>query len=289
MTHLCTVPNCEQRVPDSYWICADDKRVLRQDLASIPALVEDLLTTITRQDVLGTSGGRRAAETAVPWKAHASAVLWDLTNTVTMWTRVMLEHYKLSSDVIDRAQDGQQTPHQVTIAAARWLLRNLDSLTMHEAVGEAVDEIGDVLRRCYLAIDRPPDKLPAGQCLVEDCQAYLYVEAHAETVECPSCGSVHAMVERHAWMSAVMAEYRVTATEALGYVHMLLRKPMPESTWRRWLTEPIDWPGEEERSPRLRWDDVSESGHRLYRWGDVAVAMQGWMARPRKAKQEDAA
>jgi hypothetical protein len=258
--------------------------VLKQDLVSTPALVEDLLTTIARQDVLGASGGRKAAETAVPWKDHASRVLWDLNSTMTGWVRIMLEHYNLTSDVVDRAYDGIPTHHRVTISASRWLVGNLNSLAMHEAAGEAVDEIGNVVMRAYNAIDRPPDKLPAGQCLVNECPAYLYADPHAETVECPKCQSVHDMAERHAWMSESATEYRVTATEAYGWIKMLLGKQLPESTWRRWLTQPVRG-GE----PRLPHDDLDHVGRKLYRWGAVVDVVRDHVAQPRKSKGEEAA
>jgi len=277
LTTICPVPRCGQPRPAHAFVCNDCRRVLKQDLASIPALVEELLTTISRQDVLGGAGGRRAAETAVPWKAHASDVLWDLTSTVTAWTRVILEHYQLASTVIDRAQDGQPTPHQVTISAARWLLANIKSLAMHEAAGEAVDEIGDVVQRAYNAIDRPPEKLPAGQCGLNDCPAYLYADPQATTVDCPKCESTHDMAERHAWMSNSALEHRVTGTEALSWVRLLLGKAMPDGTWRRWMAE-----------GRIHHDDVDHFGHKLYRWGDVVDVVRDYVARPRKVK-EDAA
>jgi len=277
MTNICTVPRCGQVIPASYFICSDCKRVLRQDLASAPALVDDLLTTITRQDVLGASGGRKAAETAIPWKDHATRILWDLNRTMTGWARVLLEHYNLTSEVIDRAVDGHPSHHRITISASRWILAHIDSLIMHEAAGEAVDEIGDAVQRAYRAIDRPPDKLPAGQCMFNDCPAYLYAEPQSETVDCPKCGITHDMAERHAWMSAQAIEYRLTGTEALSWVRLLLGKAMPDGTWRRWMAE-----------HRIPHDDVDHFGHKLYRWGDVVEVVRDWIARPRKTK-EDAA
>lgn len=277
MTNVCAVPRCGQVIAAAYFICSDCKRVLRQDLSSVPALVEDLLTTITRQDVLGASGGRRAAETAIPWKDHATQVLWVLNSAMTGWVRVLLEHNNLRSEVVDRAYDGQATHHRVTISASRWLLAHITSLSLHEGAGEAVDEIGDAVQRAYQAIDRPPDKLPAGQCMFNDCPAYLYADPHAETVDCPKCGIVHDMAERRAWMSAQAIEYRLTGTEALSWVRLLLGKAMPDGTWRRWMAE-----------SRIPHDDVDHFGHKLYRWGDVVEVVRDWIARPRKTK-EDAA
>jgi len=277
MTDECPVPRCGQPRPKHAFICNDCRRVLKQDLASVPALVEDLLVTISRQDVLGATGGRRAAETAVPWKAHASEVLYDLTTTVTLWTKLMLEHYQLSSEVIFRAYDGLEVPHRITISAARWLWSNVNSLAMNEAAGDAVDEIAVAVGRAYSAIDRPAEKLAAGQCLVDGCEAYMYAEPTAKTVDCPKCGSTHDMAELRAWMSEAASERRVTATEALSWVRLLLGKPMPDGTWRRWLAE-----------GRLHHDDNNHLGHKLYRWGDVVEEVRAWIARPRKVKEEAA-
>lgn len=278
MTSVCSAPRCGQNIPKAYFVCSDCKRVLRQDLASVPALVEDLLTTITRQDKLGSDGGRRAAETAVPWKDHASRVLWDLNNTLTTWARDMLELRGLPSDVIARAVDGNPTHHRVTIAAARWLCANVSSLVLQPSVGEAIDEIGHAVQRAYGAIDRPADKLPAGRCEVDDCPAYLYADPVATTVDCPQCGITHDMEERKAWMSNSALEYRVTATEAYGWVRQLLGKQMPDSTWRRWVAE-----------GRINHDDLNHVGRKLYRWGDVVEAVRDYVTRPRKADKEGSA
>jgi len=252
--------------------------VLKQDLASIPALVEDLLTTITRQDVLGASGGSRAAETAVPWKDRASEALWNLNNTLTTWARDALELRGLTSAAVDRSVDGQPTHHRVTIAAARWLYAHVDALALQPSAGEAIDEIGDAVQRAYGAIDCPPEQLPAGQCLLNDCPAYLYADPSAETVDCPKCASVHDMAERHAWMSAQAVEHRLTATEALSWIRLLLGKAMPDGTWRRWLGE-----------GRIHHDDTDHFGHKLYRWGDVVEVVREWVARPRRTEKEGTA
>ncbi len=158
---------------------------------------------------------------------------------------------------------------------------------MHEAAGEAVDELGDAVRRAYAAIDSPPEKLPAGQCLADGCPAYLYADPHAETVDCPKCSATHGMAERHAWMSAQAVEHRVTSTEAFGWVRMLLGKELPASTWRRWLTQPLK--GD---SPRISHDDMDHLGRKLYRWGDVVEAVRDHavaMARPGRGKPKEAA
>lgn len=280
----CSVPRCGQEIPRDRFVCSDCVRVLRQDLVSVPALVDDLLTTISRQDVLGASGGRRAAETALSWKEHASEALWDLNNTITTWTRDVLELRGLSSEIVDRSVDMQPTHHRVTISAARWLLANVESLAMQPDVGEAVDEIGAAVQRAYRAIDRPAEKLLAGQCLANDCPAYLYADPNAETVECPKCGAEHDMAERHAWMSAQAVEYRLPAAEAYGWVKMLLGKQLPESTWRRWLTQPVI--GDD---PRLPHDDLDHVGRKLYRWGDVADLVRAWVAQPKQSKKGAAA
>lgn len=284
MTDECQVPRCGQPKPKHAFVCNDCRRVLKQDLASVPGLVGDLLTTIARLDVLGGSGGRRGAETAVPWKDHASQVLWDLNSTMVLWTRIMLDHYQLSSDVVAKAYDGHPVHQRVTASAARWLLAQVDSLVMRDDAGQVVDEVAVAVERAYRAIDRVADKLPAGQCGDRDCPAYLYVDPHAETVECPKCGAVHDMAERHAWMSNAAQEHRVTATEAYGWVKMLLGKDLPDSTWRRWLTQPTRG-GDE---PRLPHDDVDHVGRKLYRWGDVVEVVRQWVAQPKSTRGQAA-
>jgi hypothetical protein len=246
---LCTTPDCAYPRPDEAYICRICVQALEQDLGSVPALLDELTITTCRLDHLGVSE-RGAGEQALPFKAHASEAADVLRNTIGTWAR----------DLADRVG---VTPPATHAAAARWMLRYVQSLTMHPAAGEACDEIASAVRLAYEAIDRPPDLLAAGKCGFEylpgwTCERRLYVQPDHATVKCPDCGTRHDVAARREWMADYVAEMRVTKTVALGWMERLLGRRIPDPTWRSWIYR-----------RRLTVATVSPAGHELFRFGTV--------------------
>lgn len=273
---LCTVPRCSN--PTREFVCRGCVEQLRKDLASIPALVAELNTTLARLDKL-TPGNQPGGDTPLVHKPGAGEALWILTNTITTWTRILLEHNHLGvSLVLGHATAGVTVPDRITSSAARWLLANTASLALHPAAGEALDEIGDAVDHAYNAIDRPPDLLPAGRCGYLGCPAYLYAAPDALIVICRVCGSDHDMTTRRAWMTGEASDLHLTATVALSWVHLLMGKTIPGGTWRSWLSR-----------GHIHHIDTDHVGRRLYRFGDVRDLAQEWVARPRRLKEGSAA
>ena len=250
-TH-CYAPGCASPRPEHAFLCNDCVRVLTQDVASVPALVADLELTLSRQDRLGADGGRRSAETALPYKIPASEALFLLGNTITTWCRHIAEERGLL----------------LTSRPAVWLLANIQALAMSEGAGEAVDEIGYAVNQAMHVIDRPPSMLFAGPCREAGCIAYLYAMPAATTCECRECGAEHDVAERREWMIDAAAEQRVTATVALSWVRLLMDKGIPPSTWRSWI-----------HRGRLAVVGVNADGRELFRFGQVRDLAIHYVAR----------
>ena len=87
MTVTC---QCGRPVSEAF-LCGACTSQLKATLESVPALVDELDTTITRQAVLGEKGGPRAAEKPLPFNAQASEAAWVLRNTLSTWARVLTE------------------------------------------------------------------------------------------------------------------------------------------------------------------------------------------------------
>jgi hypothetical protein len=232
---------------------------LEQDLASVPALWRELGVTLTRQDAVGSDGGRRSAEVALPFKSQASEARWLLGNTIGTWARVLAESHAL----------------QAPATPARWLLLNVHSLAMHEAAAEAVDEIGYAVRNAYRVIDRPPERLLAGVCsgtgVISGCEAQLYARPGDTHAVCEACGTVHEVVERREAMVAAASELLVTATVALGWVRLLMDKTIPRGTWDSWTSR-----------KQIFAHGVNMDGRETYRFGEVHDLALRWARRTRK-------
>ncbi len=265
---VCSTPSCDYPTPPSAFVCKICVQAVTRDLASIPALIDDLHTTMTRQDRLGASGGRRGAETALPWKPTAAEALWVLSSTILEWVRGY--------------QDPDAAPFpDAPKVAAYWLLKHLPGVVTRPDAGQMVDEIAAAAAAAYVAIDRAPDKLLAGLCNADldeggQCEDYLYASVDgdgraARIARCRSCGAEHSFDERRAWMLGAAAELHLPANTALAWVRLLMGKSIPRGTWDSWVAR-----GQVAAAER---DHV---GNPLYRFGDVRDRAAEWVARPRK-------
>jgi hypothetical protein len=258
MTAECMTPSCGYPHPEGQFVCKICVQQVSRDLGDVPALVDDLNTTMSRQDRLGASGGRRGAETALPWKPPASEALWVLSNTVLTWTREL--------------QDPDSLPFpDAPIAAARWLLANVRHAAGHKDAGEFVDEIASAVRKAYDVIDRPPDLLLAGRCDVDGCPEYLYATPDARTATCRACETTHEVAERRAWMMEYASDLNLPALLALAWIKLLMGKQIPRGTWDSWVSR-----------GRISAAERDHVGSALYRFGDVRDLAADWVARPRK-------
>jgi hypothetical protein len=271
----CSTPSCGYPAPQDAFICKNCLHALRRDLGDVPALIDDLNTTLTRQDVVGASSGRRASETSLPWKETASEALWVLVSTVLTWVREF--------------QDPDTVPFpDAPVAAARWLLANSSYVASREQAGQVVDELASAVSKAYEVIDRPPELLLAGQCGHRGCEEYLYARPDAKTTTCRSCGAVHEVAECRAWMVAYASEMQLPSQMCLSWVRLLMGKSIPRGTWDSWLAR-----GRENARHRANGNQhdlfrgleavsVDHMGHPLYRFGDVRDLAAAWVARPRK-------
>lgn len=255
---------------DSF-ICKICQQQLSRDLGDIPALIDDLNTTLARMDKLGSSGGRRGGESALPFKSPASEALYVIQHTVTGWVRVLHEDTGRHNHLLP-GSDG------FAVVCARWLLRYAHSIAMHPAAGEAVDEIASAVKKAYEVIDRAPDLLLAGLCGADlegdkTCPEFLYAKPESQWVTCRGCGAEHSVDERRAWMMAGASDLHLPAHMCLSWVKLLMGKTIPRGTWDSWVAR-----------RRIDVGERDHVGNALYRFGDVRDLAAEWVARPRKGQ-----
>lgn len=178
------------------------ERDLGQGEQGLSALVTALSETLTRQTKMGSGGksGKGQAQ-PLPFDVRASECLDQLSLVLHGWTRVIVE-------------DCDQDPPPDTLRAmGRWLRSRVDLISRHEAAGDIHEEITNAVRSGWRAVDRPPMRLFAGLCLVDDCEGSLRAKPGAVDVMCPACGITHDVEERRAQMREDLDSMLCTASE----------------------------------------------------------------------------
>lgn len=245
---------CTRPVPDNAYVCTPCALRLEQALGDVPAIADELETTITRQARITAGDGRRpTGDRPLPYHQTAAIVRDALHNTLATWIRVIADH----PDVHDGL------PADTLAAMARWLLRHVEWLRHHEAGPEAVDEITAAIAEAWRVIDQPPDRWYAGPCGNADeatggpCPQDLYARPGAARVRCRACGTVYDVRERREWLLATAEDvlaHAVLISQALSR----LDQPVTPERIRQWA-----------HRGRLVAHGVDAQGRPLYRVGDV--------------------
>lgn len=260
--NLCTVPRCGNPRPEHQFVCVTCVQLLKQDLGEVPSMLAELDVTITRQDVIsrpGTIG--KSADTALPFKWGASDALWVLGNVVTTWARMLVEH------------SGFRPPSDSSqVGAAKFLLTYVQSLAMHPAAGEAVDELESAVKNAQRAVDHPVDsRAYLGKCGhiagESGCKGRVYALPKQDEGSCERCGTEHGVRERRAMMMRSMANRELTTQEISTLLAGLGIELSVEKIQKR-----IQDVG---RVGRIKARGKDVHGRRFYRVGDVLVEFLG--------------
>lgn len=186
-----TCASCDNPVRDQVTICGRCERVTSQHLGDMEAHREELETTLTRQTRLSAaSDGGRSANRPLPYQDQASAVLGAQRAILVSWS-------KLVHDEIEEVW-----PQDTVAAMSLFIEAHLPELRKHEAAGELVSEIAQLVTRIVRCIDYPEDraKIHVGPCpeQIEDeqCPGQLYLhlpyrnDGKRPRVKCAACGTV---------------------------------------------------------------------------------------------------
>lgn len=229
---------------------------LEQALAEIPAIVDDLETTLTRQGATGQRDGGRSATKPLPFDLTASGLLHELHRLLAGW----VNEVRCSSDRLPRDAG--------TATLARWLQTRLPRLAQYPAATELADDIHRVVERSKWVIDRRPDRWYAGPCLTAGCvepdvhgrprPTDLFVQPKAKRVLCRRCGASYDVAERRALLLAAAEDVLATATEIARAVTSLAGVTVRAARVWQWA-----------HRGRLVAHSVDGQGHPLYRVGDV--------------------
>ncbi|MBP0094889.1 hypothetical protein B0F79_24605 [Rhodococcus hoagii] len=148
---------------DQFHITATQMRALVALLGEIPALIDDLAITLTRQDCIGAGGMRVTGgsdEQPLPINLAASDAHDLLHSTLASWARHTEE-----------SRGHAYTGPRSTIGLSTWLATNVTRLAMTEGCEEAHDEIEHAMSQCRRVCDLPADRAvlatdPHGEAIV---------------------------------------------------------------------------------------------------------------------------
>lgn len=132
-----------------YFVCREDRQMLDKLLGEIPALIEELSITVTRQDRTGKGGLKISSgsdEQPMPFNVGASDAGDYLRNELNTWARLVCEERYISYDGADSV-----------VGVSVWLRKNLASLAMTQGAEDALPGIESAMKRCRRAMDIPPE------------------------------------------------------------------------------------------------------------------------------------
>lgn len=306
-TRTCLVEGCGNPMPtgDNSTACPRCWTRLERDLAQMPALVNDLNTTITRQDRVETyrPGARRTfveredhdglgvQEQPNPFHEAASDALTLLRTTLWGIVKQGLEvHQQLRPA---RANDDVTALAITALALFGWMQTQDDG---HEMVAEIRYAVSQASR----AIDRAPERHYAGICSARyggcpgpadcecgchdgtgnpctvtggcglagvECTEELYAIGSSPTARCHTCGTEHDLEARRKVMLEASAETLLTLTEMTAAVSLGRSDTVSRKQLEGWV-----------RRGRLVRSG-NEGAVPLYRVGDVLDILLGLEAR----------
>lgn len=260
--------SCGSQMPDVATVCGGCADRVFMELRTVSETLDDLLTTLTRQDKIGDrEGGRRSTETPLPFREQASEAAWVLHAVLLAWVRVLSESDSPMQSLIGTTDRGR---YANSVELALWLLRHRDTFRRHEQAATAVDELLDAVRVARRAVDRPAALVYRGPC--DGCNKDLYVPAHLSEVTCRACGATYDAAARRAWLVERIDGHLATAAEIARGVSTLLGKDVPVNNIHQWHSR-----------ERLFPKGYDRRGRPLFAVGDVVtLALASPERKPRK-------
>lgn len=211
-TPICSAPRCGRPSPHGY-LCPDCRRTLVNDLEALPSILDDLETTVCRQDRFGDSSRRPGDERPLPFRVFALEARRDVCATVVQWGFHVW------------ARTGRLAPPRFWFKpekVAGWLTTAISDVDSDPLAGTLADEIGWARVLGQRATDRPAELKYGGPC--DECGSDLYAHADAPEVECRACNAAYRLETRRTWLLQQAEAHLLTATEMSRALPGLLPK-----------------------------------------------------------------
>lgn len=284
---------------------------LMRRLGDCAALADELDTTLSRQDKLGSASvgfvSNGGGENPIPVNLGAMESGLMLRDRLGLWARDLWE----TNGIPD--EDGSLPPIDVgndIVSISRWLMRHPLWIAIHPAVDDLFDEVSETIRLAWRSVDTAPGKVYIGQCstVMEHwwgdeeprpegpapaCFEELFALEGDWEKKCPVCMEIHDVAKRREVMNEARDEQYVPEDTLLSVVSgqgESLTRPMLRSLRRRnrvgcFVRIPDDGEGAgviDRYGFRTRvWTKDDPVTARLYRVGDVLdVVTNKWARQP---------
>jgi hypothetical protein len=144
-------------------LCADCTGRLARSLVALPGAYEECGGVLdgarTRRWEERTSS---QAMPGMPLNTAAVEVRTAITRVLASWSGLVAEQRRTAA------------PRREVPALTRFLLRHLDWLSGHEAVGDLTEEVAGLMRAAARVVDAPPERtMPIGGCRAAGCGGTL--------------------------------------------------------------------------------------------------------------------
>lgn len=212
---------------DGWHLCDRCAAALERRLGDLPALEDELRAILRRDGLRGqrTGSGNKPTKAGAPpseYRHDADDALTDLRDVLTSWVFMLCADHDLRGPDLTGERRGA--------TAARWLFVRLPALVVHDAAGDAAEEVRTLCRQAEGVARLQPGRhrLPA-PC--PDCGATELHRLDGEDhVLCQSCGLTW-HEDDYDRLAAVLASDYLTVTEAAAAARV------PTGTFRRWVSE----------------------------------------------------
>lgn len=235
-------PRCARTMDATGSICRRCQHTLEVSLANVAAYWADLDTLRTGQVRYGSGAGAERGRGEAPLAMDArfakgatgATVEVAVRNTVTTWTRYVLEHTQRPAAgpaCVDcrhgtcRDIRRARPPRDTIASCCAFLARYSDWIRVCPVGDQVLRDLLDIERALARLIDRPADRWFAGTCggltISDDrivrCERQLYVEPGEQLVRCGDCGSTYDVAERREALLAE-AEDREATVETIARI-----------------------------------------------------------------------
>lgn len=213
-----TTCSCGQPTRDDAYVCDNHRDELEKALAEVPATIDEIELTMTRQRSAPISGGPSSATKPLPWHEKAADAKRNLRAILVSWVRLCDEEGVRGAPT--------RLPDDDPAAMSRYLLHCAQGLALHEAGMDAVDEITDAVAECWRVISwRKRERIYLGRCgqVVKDddgevitlaCDGDVYAEEGEPVGHCEDCAQGVTVVIRKAEIDKLLNDRLMTAAEA---------------------------------------------------------------------------
>lgn len=287
-----TCPTHGQPIRGDANLCSACRTNFERDLGDLPALIDEIETTLSRQTATADRVGGRSDEAPLPFNYRAAGTFREVHKTLRQWVHQLL----LTSD---------RVPVNEPAPLARWMHGRLDRLVQHPLAVELANDIAGLVYALRRGIDLGPELLFAGPCggtITDDdgerpCveldpsdpkgqrlrPTELYAVAGKPVLTCRRCRTRYDVEERRVWLLAE-AQGVLAHAELIGRAAPALGVDITPAAVR----------GYADRG-RIVPHGTDVQGRPLYRLGDVIDVARDVLARraeqveKRRLEQEKAA